>query len=543
MSDLECKHGREKRIRTRLEEPLAAASPLQQAVGTFTFDALPDAVVSEVFRSLGLQASWSLRGVCRRWRRIIEETEWPSFELRTDEDELAYGKHVHAGASIELGPDWLEMQSACSLLSALVIFEVLGSEQCDERFGNDFLADYLRRALQALRPPEGAASVLEGLHLYLSNGQYAPMMLMPLPPAAELRAALAPLGQLRSLTLLFPLLDNGLLPEDAAAIAAACPLLRSLSARPELRLGSAVVAALAPLARLERLAVLLDIPEDYKGAPEELVELDGGLAALADGPAGESLRTIHFLHEELVDGRQLLYGEESFPRLSDADLRSYHFSSVRVSDDALRALSRMPRLECVEPLRFRFDRVSPAAVRALGRTAALQRLHLRVAGSMRSGLEDGDSDADEDDDAGTDPGDAFAALAGALSALPSLSRLRLELVSCKATRPEHVAGLLTSAGARRALAELDLSVHARRAPFSEAEAEAIAALPRLERLRLSLAPSYLRPFEILGRLPREVAVKADLKNAARGLVRAPDLADARAQIDRLLAGRRPYPSP
>eukprot|EP00741_Cyanophora_paradoxa_P024942 tig00000056_g24076.t1 len=45
-------------------------------------DALPDAILSDVLKTLGLRAGWPLRGVCRRWRRVAEDTPWPSLELR-----------------------------------------------------------------------------------------------------------------------------------------------------------------------------------------------------------------------------------------------------------------------------------------------------------------------------------------------------------------------------------------------------------------------------------------------------------------------------
>eukprot|EP00741_Cyanophora_paradoxa_P025817 tig00000396_g24910.t1 len=44
-------------------------------------DVLPDALFGSVFNALGMPESWPLRAVCRRWRRMIEETEWANLEL------------------------------------------------------------------------------------------------------------------------------------------------------------------------------------------------------------------------------------------------------------------------------------------------------------------------------------------------------------------------------------------------------------------------------------------------------------------------------
>eukprot|EP00741_Cyanophora_paradoxa_P017686 tig00021013_g17080.t2 len=285
------------------------------------FDALPDAVASNAFESLGPRAMWPLRGVCRRWRRVIEETEWSSFELRTDEEKSAGS----APSSHDAATALREVEAACGLLASIVrsgggggggggaapaaaqprevVFAILGSEDEDEEdgCGEGFLRCFVLGALRALRPPGGAPGRLEGLHLCLKNRVYAQTrgrMDVPLPPGDELRAALSPFGELRSLTRYFQAHDSGATPEAAAAAAAACPLPRSLSFRPDLASESAALAALAPLARLERPAPLfgaarsdLCLAADASG---------GGFGPIAGGPAGRSLRSLCLLDEELV---------------------------------------------------------------------------------------------------------------------------------------------------------------------------------------------------------------------------------------------------
>eukprot|EP00741_Cyanophora_paradoxa_P012204 tig00020603_g11791.t1 len=102
------------------------------------------------------------------------------------------------------------------------------------------LQQYFLGALRALQPPEGTVTGLRSLNIAICyprdpqdlRAERVPLHGMPWPPAAELRAALAPFGSLKSLALFFDNLDVGVLPEDAAAIAAACPLLQSICIHP-----------------------------------------------------------------------------------------------------------------------------------------------------------------------------------------------------------------------------------------------------------------------------------------------------------------------
>eukprot|EP00741_Cyanophora_paradoxa_P002536 tig00000076_g2460.t1 len=545
--------------RARVDEVAAAAAGDSPSAAQLAgaFDALPDAVASGVFKWLGPRAMWPLRGVCRRWWRVIEETEWPAFELRTDDKKpelkksgagsaAAPSRHDAAtalvekrklrlsdGASVSLGAGWREVEAACGLLAALVsdggrggsgsgaaqaqprevAFRSLrskdGAEEDGYEYGEDFLSRFVLGALRALRPPAGAPSRLEGLHLAV----YGTRNRIPRkkPPGEELRAALSPFGKLRSLTLYFNARDSGVTAEAAAAIVAACPLLRSLSFRPDFASESAALAALAPLAHLERLVLVLQ--------REELDASGGGFGAIADGPAGRSLRTLFFLDDDEV-------GEsDAFPRLAEVDApRKGDSASARLSAAAVRALARLTRLERLEPMGFYFSNESLDAIRALVGVVSLRQLVLCSRGS----------------DVGANK--AFlGVLAETLSALPGLSRLCLSLHMENAS-PKDVAAFLSCAGARRSLVELDFILLR---PPSKAEAEAVAALPALRRLFLcpaleSTSSAALRPYEILARLGPDVAIEVYLTSST--LTNA-EVEGPRAAIDALLAagGRRPYP--
>eukprot|EP00741_Cyanophora_paradoxa_P021876 tig00021374_g21116.t1 len=603
---------------------------------------MPDALLGGVFRALGLRESWLLRGVCRRWRRVVEETEWPGFEMWRDENghEPDRGAHETAaalvedrrlrlggGAGVVLGPDWRELAAACRLLAAFarsrsrsaaaggsrgaapaaapapatapllreVVVRVLGPEYMDEHgfaegYGPDFLSAYLLGALGALRPQdtepeaEGAPAPLEGLHLSLANARRSPLSIILPPPAAELRAALAPFGGLRSLSLCFPALDNGMPPEVATAIAAACPLLRSLGLRPKDGSESAALAALAPLARLERLALAFRCQRG---------EVSEGVAALAAGPAGRSLRRLLFLNEAKLrltrpSSARPRPDQPGQPRLaSSAPAPALLQTSPRLTRPSSASSASLPpplsrpapaRLLCQPPPpRLASSAPRPALIRPLFRSDELARLAEVDAAALRphlrhfAGVELSDAALAalgrmprleslgplclvlrvEGSDAAGPNAALLPALAEALSCPPNLSALRLELNAREAS-PEDVVGLLRRGG-RRALTELDLRLgrpldaeeEEAGAPLSVAEAEAIAALPALRRLyvAVTLEPysrSALRPFEVLARLGPEVSVRINVANVSE-FESPEDLQRARDPIDRLLAGRRPYP--
>eukprot|EP00741_Cyanophora_paradoxa_P010915 tig00020553_g10552.t1 len=510
--------------------------------------------MSDIFRALGLRTSWPLRGVCRRWRRVVEETEWANFELK---GAAASGEHAQSGesayeaaaamiekrklrlgggASVTLRPEIVEvadtegdsrrsweagelanrrtLEAARRLLAAIarshsgssggpaqlreVTVEVCGnaseSRDYSRQVDKDFVRAYLLGVLEALRPPEGAASGLEGLSVGLTvadrgrSGRF-----LAWPDAAELRAALAPFGALRSLTLSFEH-SHGCCPKAAAAIAAACPLLRALLVSPSFRAAGGVLAALSRLAHLQRLTVVDERMSTRDGVSE-------GVAALAEGPAGASLAAVAFVRGEWP---AVPYRRGEFPRLSP----EARYCFVGLSDEAWGALGRMPRLESFRSLRFGGESAAAAAL-AFGRLASLREARLIV--SFCSATSDPDRTRA-----------TLRALADAIYSAPRLERLQLRLLSVpthnQAASPrgpagEDVASLLGGAGVQRALAHLFLSLDR---PLSGAEAAAIAALPALEDLRLCAdirppAPVDLRPYEVLrDGLRPEVAVRVNL---------------------------------
>eukprot|EP00741_Cyanophora_paradoxa_P010916 tig00020553_g10553.t1 len=567
--------------RARVEGEAVATPP--QATGVF--DALPDAVMSDVFKQLGLRESWPLRGVCRRWRRVVEETEWASFELTgaaasgEQSGESVYEAasalfekrtlRLGGGASVTLRPQLAEcadpdigtvggnvnseqqvsaavkshrhsVSAVCKLLGAIArshggsgqLREVVVELREPEYVVADlvgvgtvslltihFLREYLLGVLEALRPLGGTASGLEGLSIGLTRREHAHGRPPPQnsswiewPDAAELRAALAPFGALRSLALSFNIVDEGVGPEAAAAIAVACPLLRSVSLRPRPDSIPAVVAAFAPLARLQRLVAMLDeavLGPDFtahRGAWD-------GLGTLADGAAGRSLRSFAFV-------RMLgLFEQGRFPELSEGR-RGMRF--LAIPEAALAALARMPNIESVEPLRFggirgaNFERIA-----ALGRVASLRDVSVHL---------------DFGREAVGEAADLLRATAEALAGLPRL-RLKLTLSTFR-TPAEHVARFLESAAVRRALVELSLSDFR---PPEEAVARALAALPALRRLRLHalIGPDEpLGPFEVLRDLllvPRpEVRVELELASV---LVDVPLDEDREAELSARLEER------
>eukprot|EP00741_Cyanophora_paradoxa_P005699 tig00000903_g5525.t1 len=163
----------------------------------------------------------------------------------------------------------------------------------------NLLREILLGLLRALRPPEGAASRLERLSVRFGgvDREHPRLGWMAWPAAAELRAALAPFAALRALDLSFGGLDADFSPGAAAAVAAACPLLRSLTVgvASAKRAREEALAALAPLGRLERLVVEGGSFFSRRFSASAGAELAAGLAALADGPAGASPRSIEFL--------------------------------------------------------------------------------------------------------------------------------------------------------------------------------------------------------------------------------------------------------
>eukprot|EP00741_Cyanophora_paradoxa_P004476 tig00000806_g4345.t1 len=539
--------------------PLAASEPAGM------LDALPDAILGDALRALGLSECWPMRRVCRRWKRVVEETDWSSVALylkgvegcdaaleRFEERKLRLSSGASVSLQLEFDNIWemhkkmddsiVEERVWAASAAARRLLDVIAHKHtgpagprevavelvCTQWFalelkhlGDNFLPAYVIGVLEALRPADGsapaAASALESLAIGLATGGDAGFQKfhhnddkgLPWPSAVDLRAALAPFGKLRSLTLGFNSADAGASPEAAASIAAACPRLRSLGFAPQKESVDRVLAALAPLAHLEDLGVMRSVFSE------------AGLAALADGAAGKSLREIPFSASTSLCKRR------EQPRALQWSQTGCATCSFR--GPVLLALSRMPKLESVGPLMMS-STLGPDEVRELGRIASLRKLSLRFHGY---GIE-----ADSGNPA------ILRALGDALSSLPCLEEVDLGLQN-HVGFPDDVVAFLGGAGVRRALTDFIL-VHEDDRPLAEAEAEAIVALPALRRLHVNYAarfpdrpgPFEARPFEVLRGLRPEVEVRVNVKHSfdreeAKGVERA------KAAINASFAGRYP----
>eukprot|EP00741_Cyanophora_paradoxa_P004474 tig00000806_g4343.t1 len=545
------------------EDELTELRELKRRRDNGTFDALPDAILGNVLRALGLSECWPMRRVCRRWKRVVEETDWASVALylkgvegcdaaleRLEERRLrlSSGASVRVFLQVDFYDVWTMDYStiaqrvsgasaaACRLLEVIahkhtgpaglreIAVELVSTQSIALQlyhFGDNFLPAYVIGVLEALRPANGsapaAASALESLAIGLASGDGGGFYSfhwcgnngLPWPSAVDLRLALAPFGKLRSLTLGFNSADAGASPEAAASIAAACPRLRSLGFAPQKESVDGVLAALAPLEQLEELVVMGSVFSE------------AGLAALADGAAGKSLREISFsastsLWKRRVQPRTLRWLD---PSCNTGSFRG----------PVLLALGRMPKLESVGPLSMS-SMLLPDEVRELGRIASLRKLSLRFNGlGTRTG--------------GWNPAN-LRVLRDALSSLPCLEELDLGLQN-HVGFPDDVVAFLGSAGVRRALTDFVL-VHEDDRPLAEAEAEAIVALPALRRLHVNYAarfpdrpgPFEARPFEVLRGLRPEVEVRVNVKHSFD-----PDGAtageNAKAAINASFAGRHP----
>eukprot|EP00741_Cyanophora_paradoxa_P024554 tig00000269_g23707.t1 len=260
--------------------------------------------------------------------------------------------------------------------------------------------------------------------------------------------------------------------------------------------------------------------------------LAAGVAAIANGPAGQSLRRI---------------AARSFQTIAAV----FETGRGQLTDGVLRALGRLPLLEYVEGLKIMIsaNETGPTAARALGRLTNLREARLdfdprnvaQASGTLRalaetvaslsrletlrmglSGFPESKyyevfiaflgSAGVQRTLAGLDVTFQLRDLATAhaigtaLSGLPRLARLEMSLYHIQLPAPSnitasgHIAALLASDSARRALVYLFLQVDR---PLEEAEAEAILALPALERLFIAshyLNDSSLRPFEVTSSL-------------------------------------------
>eukprot|EP00741_Cyanophora_paradoxa_P020051 tig00021221_g19352.t1 len=277
---------------------------------------LPDAVLGHIFQKASLPYAWPLRGVCRRWRSLIESTAWEEVELRSNcpppghFDQLA--SLVRAGqiklasracARLRVGMchvnylNYIVVASACGVLAACSKDGRLA--EADVSFGipemyeglayenGGILHAFMIGTLSALRPQHPTRSSLEKLSISVApdDKDFVDVDLgTSTPPSAEnLQAALEPLGSIRSLKIM----PNAFRVDSAAAaaIASSLPKLQSIYFQP------ADCGAMAALARLSSLSDVLIRWSDF-GDEVAPWEISDALSALAEGPAGKSLQSL-----------------------------------------------------------------------------------------------------------------------------------------------------------------------------------------------------------------------------------------------------------
>eukprot|EP00741_Cyanophora_paradoxa_P007624 tig00001177_g7374.t1 len=517
--------------RARVEEPAAPASSSPPAAAAPTIDTLPDAVMSDVFKVLGPRASWPLRGVCRRWRRILEETEWASIDIDIDLNtenasyfctalperklRLSDGASVRFRSRLEnVWFDGVHQNNQFRVTAALRLLVAIGSSRSGraqprrvsvefDGEGEAFIdhypsanadvvasfSSYLLGVLWALAPQDGAASGLESLSVGFQwrrspcdpEGDEEPELAdvldklpageAPWPAGPDLQAGLAPFRGLLSLALVFDDVLMGVSREAATVIAATCPLLRSVSVslRPFRESSNGVLAALARLAHLEEL--VLEWPDGDVCPRSHAFDAEAGLTALADGPAGQSLRRVAARSLQTIAAASTAppLAPVAFPtRYEDCD-----FEPIALSDGVLCALGRMPRLEYVEGLRIRADEAGRAAAVALGRLAGLREARL----VFRADSE-GQAQASA----------ALRALAETVAALPRLEVLGMSLsAGISSTGSDAIVEFLASAGVRRALTGVRVAFRMHDLARAREFAAALSGLPRLARLSLYLS--------------------------------------------------------
>eukprot|EP00741_Cyanophora_paradoxa_P020455 tig00021257_g19745.t1 len=259
-------------------------------------------------------------------------------------------------------------------------------------------------------------------------------------------------------------------PRTVAAIAAACPRLRSLTFLPE---SAEAIAALKQLRELEEVVV-----GTHSNCDDDLVL--PGVVALSQGPAARSLRRIRYGF-----GPPFEFNAEFFPKPFPKNL--YWFDpDVPLDDELAAALSRMPRLEFIGPLKIYDSSVSSSAIEALGRLPCLR---------------EGDFEYFASGSGHFTPQD-FS------SSISRLSKLNLSIAGV--LKEEDLLALL--AACRPALRELRLALGW---PLGVPEARALVELPALRFLSLDCpiqaapgapAASAVEPYLILQGLRRGVRV-------------------------------------
>eukprot|EP00741_Cyanophora_paradoxa_P018635 tig00021072_g17985.t1 len=327
----------------------SAACSAAAGVAPVGLGELPDELLERVLELLGAPGAFLLRPVSRRFRRAAERAAWPSLavnaarrgeSLDRSEGRMASATALLRAGRLRLTPGASAKLRAGGALPAAAPGEAERAAVIDATLGCWALRP---RALAALRPAAAAgdgagADRLVSLALWATPGDasWDPAG----PEAAELGALLSPFTGLRRLSL--PR-DCPLGPAAAAALAAALPSLASLRCS---FASDSAVGALAPLAALEELLVQ-DLHLEIGGA------YGAGLAALAEGPAGASLRTFRTYtpdprHDDCGDGD-----------MTD-DLHDPPFTSA-----GLAGLSRLPRLQNLHGWLDLRD-AAPEAIAALG---------------------------------------------------------------------------------------------------------------------------------------------------------------------------------
>eukprot|EP00741_Cyanophora_paradoxa_P021347 tig00021348_g20606.t1 len=297
-----------------LDAKARARAATRALADSVVLEDLPLDLLARIVSQLDLRAAWRLRAASKALKDAVEAVEWASLILHVGADSRANLQRLeqliatrrlvlHADCALLLDvADDEGARAACFSLVAAVAAATGGPARLEatvhlesdagRRRTSDLSAyvwqnrTILHKTLAALRPAAGgqAQARVRDLSLACPSALWPDAVSALTPPdlvdAAWLRSALGHFKCLRSLAL--PAFA-ALCPAGAAALAACCPGLESLSAPLQ---SDAAVAALAPLPSLRRLAARAALPGPLPLGP--------GLAELAQGPAGRSLRSLAF---------------------------------------------------------------------------------------------------------------------------------------------------------------------------------------------------------------------------------------------------------
>eukprot|EP00741_Cyanophora_paradoxa_P017145 tig00020960_g16557.t1 len=471
------------------------ASSGHDPAGPSPLERLPSELLSHILSFLSVGEALRARATCRAFRDCLEATVFldPALSVRArSADVLDRLTRLVGGGGLQLrgdvrlrvsGPFKSLRAQPAALLRALAEGPLRRLREAEVRFSladGAKLARHVSDVLGAVRP---AGAALEAL-LVASDADAQHGSLAACDPQ-QLHASLAPLANLRHLHLPPSFVVE---PPHAAAVAAACPLLRRLALRPcGVHSPNGVVPALAALASLAHLEEL------------ELFGRDNphGIDDVARGPAGQSLRVIRLSSEPNAN---VVFGAASFL-----------------------AMAAMPRLEAVEGWIELGGNVGPETLSELQALSRLRSLHLSFRLCSLSVV-------------------ALSGLAAALTAgCPALTELGIRgfvrdsapsTPGYGAAASEALAALYIAG--RRALREVSVDSHA---PLSEAEAAALAACgPQLARVHLQhrlAGGEDLAAYRALGGLrlasgARSLSVRIGAIHAAARALRCTESAVERA---------------